>query len=383
MNDEHDIHFNKNPRKTYVSPSIVTPGGGRIRIASKVFDSEEAHHLVLHNDDLVIRTTHGGRQQIIAKFTEDERKLFILTFQKFNRGVPHSEFHFSFRGKEINLILEFLLNIKKLRFPDDEKINISDDDLRKILLSDDQARRIVADNEELIISIAKNDITTADIVSLGYRRKQLERYDALLNDKAYFDVEQERLGVSPEGVWQSFFDSNKWIFGYGLSLVFLTSLDGKKLEQVVQGYDLVAAGKRADGLMKTQALINALCFVEIKRHTTELLNQSKYRSGVWHPSAELVGGVAQSQGTVLAAVENLTGRVDVTDREGNPTGEILFNIEPKSFLVIGSLAEFQTPNGVNESRYRSFELFRRNLRRPEIITFDELFHRAKFIVEHR
>jgi hypothetical protein len=54
---------------------------------------------------------------------------------------------------------------------------------------------------------------------------------------------------------------------------------------------------------------------------------------------------------------------------------------PKSFLVVGSLGEFTTEHGVNEERYRSFELFRRHTLSPDIITFDELFERARFIVQ--
>ena len=58
------------------------------------------------------------------------------------------------------------------------------------------------------------------------------------------------------------------------------------------------------------------------------------------------------------------------------------SVEPRSFLVIGSLAQFQTQRGVNAARYKAFEGFRRNLRQPEILTFDELYERARFIVEH-
>jgi hypothetical protein len=47
-----------------------------------------------------------------------------------------------------------------------------------------------------------------------------------------------------------------------------------------------------------------------------------------------------------------------------------------------ALGEFQTANGVNVPKYRSFELFRRHTWRPEIVTFDELLQRARFIVEH-
>ena len=49
-------------------------------------------------------------------------------------------------------------------------------------------------------------------------------------------------------------------------------------------------------------------------------------------------------------------------------------------MVVGSLQEFMTDRGVNQERYRSFELYRRNTYSPEIITFDELFERARFIV---
>jgi hypothetical protein len=37
-------------------------------------------------------------------------------------------------------------------------------------------------------------------------------------------------------------------------------------------------------------------------------------------------------------------------------------------------------HGVNQDQFRSFELFRRNTLSPEVITFDEIYERAKFIV---
>jgi hypothetical protein len=50
-------------------------------------------------------------------------------------------------------------------------------------------------------------------------------------------------------------------------------------------------------------------------------------------------------------------------------------------LVVGRLSEFESDaGGTNEAKFRSFELCRRHITRPEILTFDELFERAKFIV---
>jgi len=157
-------------------------------------------------------------------------------------------------------------------------------------------------------------------------------------------------------------------------------LDDKKLEQVVQGYSISSHGKRVDALMKTKGIISSLCFVEIKTHKTPLLETKPYRSGCWAPSKELTGAVSQVQGTVSSAVDNLKNKVILEDSEGNPTGEEVFNYQPKSYLVIGSLGEFEGEHGVNIDKYRSFELYRKNTMNPEIITFDELYERAKYIV---
>jgi len=46
------------------------------------------------------------------------------------------------------------------------------------------------------------------------------------------------------------------------------------------------------------------------------------------------------------------------------------------------MGEFVSEHGVNKDKLRSFELLRKNTSNPEIITFDELYERAKFIVQH-
>jgi hypothetical protein len=54
-------------------------------------------------------------------------------------------------------------------------------------------------------------------------------------------------------------------------------------------------------------------------------------------------------------------------------GEQIFTYQPRSFLIVGSLDEFIGAEGIRKDRYRSFELFRRNTLKPEIVTFDELY----------
>jgi hypothetical protein len=134
-----------------------------------------------------------------------------------------------------------------------QSINITDSELARILLSRKQAQNLINQNQDLVLELARSAVTKKDIVALGFRRSQLERFDRLLNDLDFFGQEKRSLSTTEEGVWQSFFEQNKWIFGYGLTYLHLASLEESKLEQVVVGYDLSGPGKRADAVMKTYA----------------------------------------------------------------------------------------------------------------------------------
>jgi hypothetical protein len=109
MADEYEIHKNKRPDKTYISRSLAfkSQDDRRIRIASKVIDSSETHTFAVEHGEHVIRVTDGGRQEIVAKFYEDNRGVYVLTLQRFTTetGVPHQT-HFSFVGEEIPRLLD-------------------------------------------------------------------------------------------------------------------------------------------------------------------------------------------------------------------------------------------------------------------------------------
>lgn len=380
-----DDYQNPLPGKTYISPSIQVFGDKerRVRIASKILPSEDGYEYAKERDEVVLRKKPDAKTYIKAKFIENSRQIFVLTVQKFvsETGQPYGA-GFSFVGEEIGRFCEFLANIHSVDFKNRSKVNIPDEELRKIALTTHQAKAFLVDNQELFAEVLKSEVTTEDIVAVGFRKKQLSVYDKLLNNQSYFDDLRGRKNCSNEALWQKYFEKNPWVFGYGLGYIFLSSLDDKKLEQVVQGHSVDSHGKRVDALMKTKGIISNLCFVEIKTHTTALLESKPYRSGCWAPSKELAGAIAQVQGTVASAVENLSSRLNPSDSEGNPTGEEIYNYQPKSYLVIGSLSEFLSEQGVNKDKLRSFELLRKNTSNPEIITFDELYERAKFIVQH-
>ncbi|CAN7683705.1 DUF4263 domain-containing protein [Rhizobium sp. LjRoot30] len=379
MSSEDEIFYNSRPDKTYASPAFKDYTGQKLRIANKVIDGNPGYEFAKVKEELVLRQTDAGRFQIKASFFEDDRSFKTVTIQKFTSKGNAKE-NFAFGPQEISALLKFMANIKRINFPDDGRLNIRDSDLEQLLLEPDQLRRIAADNQQLLAAIARNEITTEDVVALSYRKKQLAVFERLLSDAAYFDDRVSQHGKGPEGLWQRFLEKNPWILGYSLSLINFGPLDDRKLEQTVRGHDIDGPGKRVDALLRSRAALTTSAFVELKHHRTDLIALDQYRSGIWAPSKELSGAVAQVQGTVAAAVERWGASVRVTDNDGEPTGETIYATEPRSFVICGRLSEFEGEHGVNERKFASFERFRRNLLRPEVVTFDELYERARLIV---
>ncbi|MGA2631560.1 MAG: Shedu anti-phage system protein SduA domain-containing protein, partial [Terriglobia bacterium] len=94
----------------------------------------------------------------------------------------------------------------------------------------------------------------------------------------------------------------------------------------------------------------------------------------WELGSELSGGVSQVQASCRKW--EVEGSTTEQNRE-ILHAEKTYTVRPKGILVIGITEQL-----LNDVDKRStFELFRRNLVNPEILTFDELYERAQFIVE--
>jgi hypothetical protein len=362
------------PHRLYISKAFSFHGKTTIyRNAWKRFEDGPLKELVRDGDEFVLHETATGSQQIKARFIEDGRDITHLHIQRWSTktGNQIGE-QVVLYGEQITRLIEFLDSIRRLEIPGPEKFIADESDLRLVHLPEAETRKVFENHPELVAEFARSKLTTEDVVALAYRREQLSLFSDMLDSAQ--DIS--------EGDWQAFFERNQWIFGYGLSYVFTTGLDDQRLQQTLRGSSLVSPGKIPDGIMKTRAAVSALCLVEIKKSSTALLRNSEYRKGTWTPSTELSGAVAQCQETLRAAADVLDTHHRFRDDQGNPTGEELMSVQPRSFLIVGSLSEFQAERGVNSVRYQAFEGFRRNLRQPEILTFDELYERARFIVEH-
>lgn len=375
MSVQYEHFKNKLTNKIYASSqfpeteeSILNPLPRKLRIISGVTDIDEFLEFAKVREEIVLRRTPAEREEIKAVIVEDEREILTLIVQRFMvKSGNIKEFSISFDREMTGKLLKILSivffgkmeNPGKIHYRDFE---ISENDLISILLKG------AGNSATVVEKYLVDNVTDRDIVALKYRKDQLSVFEQMLESD------------SSELEWQAFFERNPWIFGYGLNYVFMTGLDEKKLEQVVASYSFKEHTKRTDALLKTRGAISSLCLVEIKKANTKLLDSKSYREEVWPVSEDLRGGVAQCHKTAMKLMKSLFGKEDMKNDTGDPTGEIVFSYIPKSFLVIGDLSEFVTENGVNMDKFSSFEFYRKNTSNPEIITYDELYQRACFIV---
>lgn len=194
------------------------------------------------------------------------------------------------------------------------------------------------------------------------------------NRQAALSVFKEHLGSQDwsEPEWQNFFWEHQWIFGYGLRYQFL-GLEQREANYGGESYQ--GTGKqRGEFLARTSGQESFTVVVEIKKPQTDIFAepQRKYRSGVPTFSTEFIGGVSQAQ--VNSRTWDVEGSQRAADREQLEPRRV-FTITPLSILVVGSTSQLGT-----HDRRKSFELFRRNVHNPDILTFDELFARAEYIV---
>lgn len=97
------------------------------------------------------------------------------------------------------------------------------------------------------------------------------------------------------------------------------------------------------------------------------------RRGAWSLSKELTDALSQIEANRSAWLENSKQPYNMDTLET----ERVYTVQPKGIIVIGSLSQ------VAELRTKrdTFERFRKSIHGVEILTFDELLHRARFIVD--
>ena len=134
-------------------------------------------------------------------------------------------------------------------------------------------------------------------------------------------------------------------------------------------------GQNPDFIGITSGEVRFTVLVEIKKPQTPLLRgEEEIRNGAWSLSKELTDALAQIQSNTdqWAWTSKSDENRDALEKQG------IYTVKPKGILVIGCLTELKE----DRNKLQTFERFRQSISGIEIITFDEVFERAKFIVDN-
>ncbi len=379
--EDGEIHYYKlreksGPDTIYVSKLVefensVTGEKKSKREIRKVFGDQESSEIVRVKGEFILRSSPTGRDQIKVIVHENDNNRIGFVLQKFrgDTGNPSKDTNFSFYDNEFHELLEFLNLVRFIDLSDTNNFKLSLSNLREKVLVNREDKELLDslahlqgdDRVNFLEKMRESTLTKQDLDILSGRKDGLH----IFHRKLYVEKDWDELQ------WQNFFSENTWIFGYGLDYRFLSIL---QKEAAVSDVDV--DGKNT---VNSDFLLGSTDFtvlVELKKPDTLLFEQGKNRSHSWRLSQYLVYSVSQ----ILAqkAAWEIKSSQTNYDENGQPITQN--TSDPKAILIIGRKDEIDGNPRDFEIKQKTFELYRRDSRNVEILTYDELYERAYYIV---
>jgi CRISPR/Cas system-associated protein endoribonuclease Cas2 len=362
---QEDIILNSKPEYLY------NHDFGDGRFFQVVFEDKQETHIRV-----------SARMLLKIIYIKDKDDIEGFEIIKLDAGKEISKLKLSkFNFQQLKCFLE-LINTIDLKGITDRRIALADDYLN---ISDDQTKKKIKtlllgnDGSKMIYDLLKTGlITNEDLVNTGYRKEQLNLFEKLLYKKDginEYKHQIEKSNTKDEIAWQYFFQKNPWMFGYGLDYKFQGIL-----QREFHASDTNAAGQNAvisDFLLGSRKFTT---FVELKLPTTEIFGTSKNRSNSWRLSSELIDAYSQILEQKASGQMKIQQTKELYDDRGNIITQ--HSYDSKTILIIGCWDQIKNDNEQTKKiKEKTFELFRRDSRNIEIITYDELYERVLFIVK--
>ena len=382
MSDEYRFFQLRKAARTYIS-KVFTWGAHtteRLRNVRMVLEQSDVVHLGEVEGALCLRLSGEKRKtQVTAVVTQDERAVRRLTLQSFQsrKGDWYQGYEqncFTFRGDEFQRLLNFLDRIAFIDLSNEDRFDIEDISTgagRKIIVDAadrgvvERIRSMNSGDRAALLSALQGSLSTEEINILLGRRQALANFEREIGNQVW-----------TEGDWQDFFEREPWVFGYGLDYRVMRPFDR---EMMVSGGGTDNRDKPfIDFLM---SFTDYTVLVEIKRPDTPIFKSSRgsSRAGTWAFSAEFMNAVSQ---IIEQKAEWLAfaGNGEHFSRDGKRRLAARTR-SAKTILVIGSHREFEINGDLRHAQVLrdTFELFRQETRSIDILTFDELLERARFI----
>lgn len=377
--DDADFFKLRKAGKTYISKvfKFSEQHTERVRQVRMVLEGSDSLYFGEIEGALCLRLTGEKRKtQVTALVTQDDQRIRRVSLQTYQsrtgdwyQGYENSEF--TFRSDEFERLLAFLRQVEFVDLSNEENFQIEDISKqagpKAIIDASDRSiveriRQMDEGQRDAFLEALRSSLTSEEINVLMGRRQGLDAF-----------TEHLRAGDWAEPDWQDFFEREQWVFGYGLDYRIMRPF-GREM--------VIGSGGGTDN--RNKPIVDFLgtftdytVLVEIKRPNTKIFKLSKGgRAGTWEFSAEFTSAVSQ---IIQQKAEWLSFAQsgDHWNKDGHKLAARTRNA--KSVLVIGSREEFSKNERDAQIMLDTFELFRRENRTIDILTFDELLERAKFI----
>ena len=284
-------------------------------------------------------------------------------------------------------LIGFLGSFKELVDAGDfnRKFKVVADDYAQILRQLDTPHKIKAVKD----LIRSGKFSADDIKSLVYesRKTTLRFFLYLIKNKTLSDgrttmmqwYKSKHQCAKDEDVWHHFLKENNWILGLNADIRFIPEF----IDETKVGVE----DSRGKGSPRVDMLgiSNYTTLVELKRADTPIFKPTRGcggRANTWEFSSEFISGISQCLGQKSAFDECYPQKQIVTEDGKIISKGTVYNADVKVVFIIGCrYSQFPHNDDIdNQTKSRTFELYRRNNRNVEIITYDELFERAYHIV---
>lgn len=383
MTDNHEFFRLRREGKTYISKVFTFPHNTEpMRNVIMVLEGSDVLHVGEIEGALRLRMSGVKRKtQVTALVSQDDkaiRRVTLQTFQSRADGEWYQGFDehcFTLRQDEYHRLMNFLDDVDFIDLSNPEGFHIED-------MSGGARRRAIVDaaDRSLIEQVRSMNITdkTALLSALG-KTLTADEINVLLGRRAALEEFEREMqaGTWVEAKWQEFFESQPWVFGYGLHYRVMRLFD-REMTVSTGGAD----NRERSVIDFLMHFTDYTALVEIKRPDSPIFKAVRggdSRAGTYAFSDKFTGAVSQileQKAEWLSFAESgkhfsRDGKTPLTARTRNA----------KTILVIGSRDEFARASSHRERQIMqdTFELYRQELRSIEIITFDELLDRAQFI----
>ncbi len=242
-----------------------------------------------------------------------------------------------------------------------DKVKLLSELMKKSDLSEEQIENVLKQNRE---------------VTLKHFKRLLTEPEAWKEYQAKYGTEMR--GTGQEAVWHHFLKKHHWLLGLNVDIRFIRDLIPEGNVGVPDTTKVGSPNADFIGIRDYTTLI------ELKTPKTKIFTETKKstaRANTWSFTDDFIDGVSQCLGQKFDwdkshKVKNLVKDGEILDQN------LVRTVDPKSIFLIGNRSEFPESSRDTDviAKRDTFERFRRNLRNTEILTFDELYERAYFIV---